>query len=64
MNKVNSLFQDEQQEQFNEALAQVLIRISIGALNCAQDSQQTVGEKNNFYITLAQLEAILLKEKS
>jgi hypothetical protein len=64
MSKVNSLFQDEQIEQFNEVLDSVLVRVSLQALRCARDSHQTVGEKNDFYITLAQLEAILLKEKS
>ena len=61
MGRVNQLFQDEQQEQLVEFVGNILVDVQISAIHIAQGNNQTVGEKNDFYITLQQLEAILNK---
>ena len=68
VSKVNQLFQDEQQEQFEEALAHVLMAIQAQSLILARRNNQTTGEgiitlKNDYYVTLQQLEAILMTER-
>ena len=40
---------------------ELLTDIYVASLEFSRDNRQTVGEKNNYYITLEQLEQILMR---
>lgn len=44
-----------------EELSLQILNIMVSATTLARENKQTVGEKNNYYITLEQLEYILGK---
>ncbi len=45
----------------NEDIQQTKMNIYVGATEFARNNNQTVGEKNDYYVTLQQLEAIILQ---
>jgi hypothetical protein len=41
----------------------LLMQIYTEAINISRANKQTVGEKNDYYVTLEQLEALLMRQK-